>query len=175
MVKQLSDDKTIDLLPIPVKRGRKPLGEKAMSNAERQRLYREALNLRKPVNQQDGLKKMDIWLPDDMAQSFIEKANEYGVTQSDLMSTMMVYCNWDDISQNMQHVSNHQRDMLSVPISQLQLDNGTRNFLVKEGLETVGDICNLTETGLLKIPGFGRKSCNLVIMALHEIMVVLPK
>lgn len=41
MVKQVADTKTIEMLPIPAKRGRKPKGDKPMSSAERMALMRE--------------------------------------------------------------------------------------------------------------------------------------
>ena len=181
MAKQELDKKTPDLLPadiapVPASHGRKTLGDRAMTSAERQKLRRDALKLRNAPTQTDQeLKKMDLWLPDDMAQAFISKSKALRISPSDLLATLLAFADWSQIEENQIAVEQHQKDMLSVPVSELVLSKFVRNRLFEFDVQTVGDIVALGERGLLKLPSFGRKSCNEVMQALACICVTLPE
>ena len=77
-------------------------------------------------------------------------------------------------SQNPKVVSTDGTDMRhTVDISTMDLSTRSLNCLHNSGLQTVGDVINLSPRDLLRINNIGRKSFNEIIQALSKMGLTL--
>lgn len=70
---------------------------------------------------------------------------------------------------NLLDVKQHNLNKLNIPIEELGMTIRSTNCLLRNGIHTVGDLCDTTESRLAHIKNFGRKSMKEVKDKLKEL------